>query len=117
LNTDAFDKRRFKEIFEMSQGLQEVRAESTLPMFEFLLADIWASLYKMKPEIIAADSMLQVNISLMERIMVDESFVNYRNFTRLDDLTSAIGTVKFGEQTNKWLAEQMERDEELQLKM
>ena len=55
LNTDSFDKRRFKEIFEMSSGLQKVRDEGALPMFEPLLADIWASLYKMKPEIMAKD--------------------------------------------------------------
>ncbi len=71
LNTDAFDKRRFREIFEMSSGLQKLRGQSTLPMFESLLADIWASLYKMKPEIIKedVDSVLKVNKSLMERIM------------------------------------------------
>ena len=94
LNTDAFDKRRFNEIYSMSQGIQKVRDEGELPTFEPLLADIWASLYKMKPEIteeeVAAD--LSVNKSLMERIMEDESFENYRNFTRLDDLSSAIGT-------------------------
>ena len=54
-----------------------------------------------------------VNKSLIERIMRDEHFVNYRNFTRLDDLSSAIATIKFGERTNKWLADQKEEDEEL----
>ena len=49
----------------------------------------------------------------MERIMTDEYFENYRSFTRLDDLSSAIGTVKFGEKTNQWLADQKEQDEEL----
>ncbi|WP_252503075.1 hypothetical protein [Sporosarcina sp. Marseille-Q4943] len=95
--TDAFDKRRFNEIYIMSKGIQKVRDEGELPTFETLLADIWASLYKMNPEIteeeVAGD--LKVNKALMERIMADESFENYRNFTRLDDLSSAIGTVKF----------------------
>ena len=73
----------------------------------------------MKPEMTEEDvaEELQVNKSLMEKIMTDESFENYRSFTRLDDLSSAIGTVKFGEKTNQWLAEQKERDEELQKKM
>jgi len=53
----------------------------------------------------------------MEKIMNDDSFENYRNFTRLDDLSSAIGTVKFGEKTNEWLIEQRERDEDLQKQM
>ncbi|WP_252502785.1 VWA domain-containing protein [Sporosarcina sp. Marseille-Q4943] len=115
LNTDAFDKRRFREIFEMSSGLQKVRGESELPLFESLLADIWASLYKMKPEItLHIDSDLMVNKSLMERIMAEECFVNFRSFTRLDDLSSAIGAVKFGEKTNQWLAEQKREDEDLQ---
>ena len=92
----------------MSLGLQQIRDEGTLPMFEPLLADIWASLYKMKPKIRAedVDSVLKTNQSLMERIMADENFENYRSFTRLDDLASAIGTVKFGEKTNQWLADQ-----------
>ncbi len=119
LNTDAFDKRRFKEIFEMSKGLQKLRDEGILPTFEPLLADIWASLYKMKPEIMAVDidSVLTVNKSLMERIMTDEYFESYRSFTRLDDLSSAIGTVKFGEKTNEWLIEQKVQDENLKTQM
>ena len=119
LNTDAFDKRRFKEIFEMSQGLQKISVEGELPTYEPLLADIWASLFKMKPEMTKEDVAgdLQVNKSLMERIMTDESFENYRSFTRLDDLSSAIGTLKFGEKTNQWLADQKEQDEDLQKQM
>ena len=82
------------------------------------LRDIWASLYKMKPEMTEKDvaEELRVNRSLMDKIMTDESFENYRNFTRLDDLSSAIGTMKFGEKTNQWLADQKERDKELQKK-
>ena len=114
LNTDAFDKRRFREIFEMSPALQRVRAESEMPMFESLLADIWASLYKMKPKIsVHVDSVLKVNKTLMERIMADEHHQNYRSFTRLDDLSSAICTVQFGEKMNHWLAERQKEDEEL----
>ncbi|MCM3712360.1 VWA domain-containing protein [Sporosarcina luteola] len=119
LNTDAYDKRRFNEIYSMSQGIQKVRDEGELPTFEPLLADIWASLYKMKPEIkeeeVSDD--LKVNKSLMERIMADESFEYYRSFTRLDDLSSAIGTVKFGEKTNQWLADQKMQDSELRKKI
>jgi len=119
LNTDAFDKRRFNEIYKMSQGLQKLSIDGELPTFEPLLADIWASLYKMKPELTEAEipDDLNVNKSLMEKIMSDVSFENYRNFTRLDDLSSAIGTVKFGEKANQWLAEQKDRDEDLKKQM
>jgi acetyl/propionyl-CoA carboxylase alpha subunit len=119
LNTDTFDKRRFKEIYNMSQGLQKLSDDVKLPTFELLLADIWDSLYKMKPELREGEISdgLQVNKSFLEKIMKDDSFENYRNFTRLDDLSSAIGTVKFGEKTNEWLTEQMERDGDLQKQM
>jgi len=119
LNTDTFDKRRFKEIYNMSQGLQKLSLDGELPTFEPLLGDIWASLYKMKPELIeeGIPDDLQVNKSFMEKIMNDDSFENYRNITRLDDLSSAIGTVKFGEKTNEWLIEQKQRDEGLQKQM
>ena len=69
----------------------------------------------MTKEEVAED--LQVYKSLMEKFMTDESFESSRSFTRLDDLSSAIGTVKFGEKTNQWLAEQTELDEELQKKL
>ncbi|WP_438313000.1 VWA domain-containing protein [Sporosarcina sp. FA9] len=116
LNTDAFDKRRFKEIFEMSSALQRIRGQSILPMFEHLLSDIWASLYKMKPEITVdeVDSDLKVNKIVLERIMADESYIYFRSFTKLDDLASAIGTVKLGEKTNQWLTEQILNDEDFQ---
>lgn len=119
LNTDTFDKRRFKEIYNMSQGLQKLSVDGELPMFEPLLGDIWASLYKMKPELSEEEipDDLQINKSFMGKIMNDDSFENYRRFTRLDDLSSAIGTVKFGEKTNEWLIEQKERDEGLQKQM
>lgn len=119
LNTDSFDKRRFREIFEMSSGLQKLRSEAELPMFDSLLADIWASLYKMKPEIIGddVDGVLKINKSLMERIMADEYFENYRSLTRLDDLASAIGTLKFGEKTKQWITDLKKEDEDMQMLM
>ena len=99
----------------MSPRLQKIREEASLPMFEHLLADIWASLYKMKPKMREGevDRVLIVNRLLMGRIMGEEHFVNYRRFTRLDDLSSAIGTVKIGEKLNEWLAEQKLLDAEL----
>ncbi|WP_228548311.1 VWA domain-containing protein [Sporosarcina obsidiansis] len=116
LNTDAFDKRRFKEIFEMTDGLQKVREEGELPTMESLLGDIWASLYKMKPRLLkeSTDRTLKPNRTIMKRIMVDDHFEEYRRFTRLNDVASAVCAVKFGEMINNWLEEQKELDEELQ---
>lgn len=112
LNTDTFDKRRFQEILEMSSSLQLLIEKAALPTFEPLLGDIWASLYKMKPVITATevDGLLSVNKLLMEVIVGDEQFAYYRNFTRLNDLASAIGTIMLGEMANEWIARQSEED-------
>ena len=118
LNTDAFDKRRFKELFEMSEGLQKVREEGQLPTTEALLGDIWAALYKMKPHILTEgiDPALKPKLTIMEKLMADEHFEEYRGFTRLDDLASTVCTVKFGEKINIWLAEAKALDEEFGLR-
>ncbi|GKV66958.1 MULTISPECIES: VWA domain-containing protein [unclassified Sporosarcina] len=116
LNTDSFDKRRFKELFEMSEGLQRVREEGELPTMECLLGDIWAALYKMKPHLQkdCDGGALTPNRTLMERIMSDEHFENTRSYTKLDDLQSAVCTVKFAEVINTWIAEETALDKEFQ---
>lgn len=116
LNTDTFDRRRFKEILDMSQQLRKLRNEAVLPMFEPLLSDIWASLFKMKPTIIekVIDEALLVNKTLMSVIMTDEYYTHYRNFTCLNDFASAFSTIKYGEKINHWLASLIEKDSNLQ---
>ncbi|WP_303969056.1 VWA domain-containing protein [Sporosarcina ureae] len=115
LNTDAYDKRRFKELFEMSEGLQKVREEGQLPTTESLLGDIWAALYKMKPKILkeGINPALKPNRTILEKLMSDEHFEEYRSFTKLDDLAATVCTVKFGEKINVWLAEAKALDDDL----
>lgn len=117
LNTDAFDKRRFEQIYDISKGLQEIEKAEEIPFFKELLGDIWASLYKMNPKLKEEDAIpdhLQPNKQLIQRMMNEESYQEYRESTRLDDLLSAIGTLKFGEQTHKWLKEQREKNQAIQ---
>ncbi|MDW0115635.1 VWA domain-containing protein [Sporosarcina thermotolerans] len=100
----------------MSQRLQQLRDEAILPTFEPLLSDIWASQFKMKPEISVnkIDDILLVNKSFMKVVMTDEYFTYFRNFTRLNDLASAISTIKFGEMINDWLNQKLKEDKNLQ---
>ncbi|HEX6923642.1 MAG TPA: VWA domain-containing protein [Bacillales bacterium] len=116
LNIDGFDRRRFQEIFQMSNGLKTLNqtGEDVLPTFSNLMRDTWASLYKMNPQL--KDEVSPnwlVNHALMKNIMADDSFQGFRDFTRLDDLSAALGTVKFGEKTYDWLKEQKEQNESL----
>src|SRR5699024_7262136 len=106
INTDNYDRRRFKKIYGMSQGLQNLEdAEKPFPSLEPLLGDIWSSLYKMKPTLKDKEQLqdvLKTNHSLLNQMFQDESFEHYRNYTKLDELAAAIGTVKFGEKTKEW---------------
>lgn len=121
LNTDAFDKRRFEQIFGMSERLQsieELAKVESLPMFKGLLGDMWAGLFKLSPELKKdVPEHLEANHSIMNKIMSEESFQGIREKSKLDDMFSAIGAVRFGEETYHWLMEQKRRNEELSMAM
>src|SRR5690625_1655292 len=95
LNTDAFDKRRFEQIFGMSERLQsieELAKVESLPMFKGLLGDMWAGLFKLSPELKKdVPEHLEANHSIMNKIMSEESFQGIREKSKLDDMFSAIG--------------------------
>lgn len=106
LNTDSFDRRRYQEIREMSQKLKEIErmGSGLLPSFASLMGDIWAGLYKMDPRLKnEVDEGLEANRAIMERILNEDSFQSKRELTRLDDLMSAVGTIKFSEAVYDWL--------------
>lgn len=117
LATDSFDKRRFNSLLGMSKKLQDLneKVSEELYTFEPLLGDMWASLYKtspqMKEEVLQE---LQINKSLLEKVMSDDAYKNYRTYTMLDDLTSAIATTSLGEKTYEWIVEQKEKNERIQ---
>lgn len=116
LNTDAYDRRRFGQILDMSEKLTNVSKEGKklFPSFKPLMGDMWAGLFKMKPELLDEVSPdLDMNHQFMEKIMADEGYQEFREFTRLDDLASAIGTTKYSETVMQWIKEQSEKDQEL----
>jgi len=117
LNTDAFDVRRYREIYEMSNSIQQVakKGKGLLPTFPDLLGDIWASLFKMRPEIKEKiPKGMEANKVLMEKNFSDPRFQDFREFTRLDDLSAALGTVSLGEAIYQWLEEAKSQNQKLQ---
>lgn len=119
INLDSFDKRRFEKIAGMSKNLQQIQEESEFHSMQPLMNDMWGSLYKANPQLKDSDEIseeLSANHSIMSDLMSDESFEEYRNFTKLDELASAIGTVKYSEKANEWIEKmrlENERIEEL----
>jgi uncharacterized protein with von Willebrand factor type A (vWA) domain len=116
LNTDSYDRRRFGQILDMSDKLKTVGKEGKklFPSFQPLMGDMWAGLFKMKPELLEeVPQELEMNYKFMEKIIEDESYQEFREYTRLDDLASAIGITKYSETVMKWVKEQSEKDQEL----
>ncbi|WP_211344384.1 hypothetical protein [Paenibacillus lentus] len=116
LNTDSYDRRRFGQLFEMSEKLREVDNEgsSLFPSFRPLMGDMWAGLFKMKPELLEdVPAGLEMNHQLMEQVMSDQGYQEFREFTRLDDLAAALGTTKYSETVLGWVKEQAQRDQDL----
>ncbi|MCE3203410.1 vWA domain-containing protein [Paenibacillus sonchi] len=115
LNTDSFDRRRFEQIMDMSAKLQEVerKGESAFPTLGPLLGDVWAGLFKMSPQLLPeTPPELQMNRVLMERVMNEEAYHDLREFTRLDDIASALGTARYSETITNWIDQQIKDDEE-----
>jgi uncharacterized protein with von Willebrand factor type A (vWA) domain len=97
------------EIFDQSEKMKEVEQEGReqLPSFSSLMGDMWAGLFKMKPELqesVAKE--LQLNYQLVERVSQEDAYRHFREFTRLDDFTSALGATKYSETVIGWLEEQ-----------
>lgn len=116
LNTDSYDRRRFGQLLEMSEKLRKVNKEGSnlFPSFQPLMGDMWAGLFKMKPELLEeVPEGLEMNHQLMERVMSDESYQEFREFTRLDDLAAALGTTKYSETVLGWVKEQAQKDQDL----
>lgn len=107
LNIDSYDRRRFQEIFKLSNELQRVRDESQIPTIDSLLRDIWAAFFKMKPSVLhgKVHPSLLFNRILLIKWIGSTEFKAIQSYTKLDDFSSAICTLKVGEKINEWFNE------------
>ncbi|MED4077582.1 VWA domain-containing protein [Lysinibacillus fusiformis] len=115
-NADRFDKRQFSSYKKASKNLRRIEKEqeSSLATVNEFLTDVWSGLYKMTPEVREeVNPHLTVNKKLMEHLLSNESFNQYREYTKLDDLGSIIGTTKYSYAALEWLEEQKQSNEDL----
>lgn len=116
LNTDAFDRRRFKQLYELSENMrkEEKKGRENLGSYYTLMQDTWASLYKRAPKISEeTHPELMMNRAMMEKIMSDEEFEGFRRTTLMDDFSSAIGTLRYSEKIYEWTEEHKQEQEEI----
>ena len=118
INADTFDKRRYNELLHMSKGLQKVKNEGKeLPFFDQLMGDMWSSFYKNSPQLLDQEDLnpeLSNNHQIMERVLNDDLFQETHEYTKLDDLHSALSTVGFSEKVFQWIEEMTDTNKDMQ---
>lgn len=115
LNTDHYDRRRWKQILGQAPKLQEIekRGNKNFPTFSPLMGDMWAYLFKSNPQLLKeVNPKLLPNQSIITKLQSDETYQLYRETTKLDDLASAIGSVNMSEQVMVWIERQQIKNQE-----
>lgn len=127
INTDTFDRLHFARVCSTTDKLKdavETMAEMTLSNVS-LMGDMWASLYKMAPEMKSNEPKdsggefdrninqrtTSMNEEIIKRVIENTEYNKIRNITKLDDFNSAMGTIFLSEVVSKWLKELRKQDE------
>lgn len=117
LNTDGYDRRRYAELRAASQKLALVEKEGSqsLPTFPDLLGDTWAALFKNNPEVLD-DPPAEVlpHVPLLKAMQDLPEFQALREYTRLDELASALGAAQMGGRLGDYIAQQKEALKKMQ---
>lgn len=110
---DRYDTRLFSEVLDAEPELRELveRAGRDAPKtFGPLLLDLFASFYKMVPELVEVSSVdpahLRANRPFVEKLREDEGALIARLSTATDEVASALATIEAG---NRILLEFMRR--------
>jgi len=100
VRTDAWDRRIYAGIREQAKALQaaETGAAQRLPTAPLLYRDIWAGLFKAKPELMEEVSpALALNKKLLAEAMNTAEWEDLRESTRLDEWGAALGALSMGQ--------------------
>lgn len=110
LNTDSYDRERFAQLTDISPKLGEKVEEQYKKnqSYPALMGDMWSSLYKVKPQIKDEEEAMSnlINKELIQRVLDDEVYQQFHKTTKLDDFTSAIGTLRLNQHVNDWMEQQ-----------
>ena len=118
ISHDSFDLEKFKHIKERSKELLDTEelGVKDYPQFPELLQDTFDALYKNEPEIVDEWQMkpdFMLNREIAKKLMESARYEELRVMTRLDELSSALGTEVMSQQLMEWLKELKEQREAL----
>jgi uncharacterized protein with von Willebrand factor type A (vWA) domain len=111
LNTDSFDRNMYADLRESSKTLQQAEEAGSkdYPAFPHLLGDTWAGLFKNTPELSPdCPKGVEVNQALMEKVLEHPEFQSLREYTKLDELASALGACQMGKQLSELISQNQE---------
>lgn len=119
VNTDTFDRDRFVQLTDISPKLNKVAEEQVRKNQNYLplMGDMWSALFKMKPGLKDIEDGQEpnnpMNRSLMQRVLEDDEYTKMHQITKLDDFSSAIGSMRLTEIVTEWIDQQQEGNEQL----
>lgn len=104
LNTDSFDKRKYREMLDISKRLQalEVDGKQELVTFPDLLGDTWSAFFKTDPKMSQSPEQEVLHHQpIMSNLLANADFQGLRQHTKLDEFMSALCTANMGEEIKK----------------
>jgi uncharacterized protein with von Willebrand factor type A (vWA) domain len=104
IETDAYDSIMWADIKEQSSLIEKMDKDGAA------LSDVYHSLYKVNPKV--TDSAGATPKSIMDSMMGLPEYQNLRAMTRLDDVASALGTLKIGPYVMEQLAQAEKKEGE-----
>ncbi|MHB1418033.1 MAG: vWA domain-containing protein [Bacillota bacterium] len=111
LNTDRYDLRKYGELREMSKALQQAEQAGSAELLTFphLLGDTWAGLFKLTPQLGEnIPPQVKAHQPLMEKLLENPEFKGMREFTKLDELASALGAIQMSSKLKYLIDNQQE---------
>jgi len=111
LNTDSFDRSMYRELRDASKTLQKTEEEGSkdYAAFPHLLGDTWAGLFKNLPEINpVCPKGVEANQAIMEHVLQNPEFQALREYTKLDELASALGASQLSNELNNIISKNKE---------
>lgn len=112
-NTTLIDKMIFSDVLDKSAKLQDMSEslkDTGIIKSDAMVFDLWSDLYKVKPKLrdkIPANLIL--NKSIIESLHSQPEWEGLKQICQLDELTSAIGTLKLGQKVSEILKKRKER--------
>jgi len=114
---DSFDKATFEKMKQSAEALAEVQVNGMKELTTFgpLLQDTFSSLYKYNPKVRPEGELKsshRFNHSMVGKSMQTDQYTKLRQFTKLDDVNSALATVTIANKMTELIKTELKKEAE-----